>query len=90
MSEKITRENRELKFETLQLHVGQESRIRLQMQEQCRSTRHLLMYSATVIMQQHVSDWQMQVTFTDVLQTLQKMFSKNVLQHWRVELQHWQ
>ena len=25
MSEKITRENRELKFETLQLHVGQES-----------------------------------------------------------------
>lgn len=24
MSEKITRENRELKFETLQLHVGQE------------------------------------------------------------------
>ena len=42
MSEKITRENRELKFETLQLHVGQESRIRLQMQEQCRSIRHLL------------------------------------------------
>ena len=33
------------------------------MQEQYRSTRHLLMYSATVIMQQHVSDWQMQVTF---------------------------
>ena len=32
------------------------------------------MYSATVIMQQHVSDWQMQVTFTDVLQTLQKTF----------------
>ena len=27
MSEKITRENRELKFETLQLHVGQESPI---------------------------------------------------------------
>ena len=48
------------------------------------------MYSATVIMQQHVLDWQMQVTFTDVLQTLQKTFSKNVLQHWRAELQHWQ
>ena len=78
MSEKITRENRELKFETLQLHVGQESRIRLQTQEQCRSIRHLLMYSATVIMQQHVSDWQMQVTFTDVLQTLQKTFSKRI------------
>ena len=25
MNEKITRENRELKFETLQLHVGQEA-----------------------------------------------------------------
>ncbi len=46
------------------------------MQEQCRSIRHLLMYSATVIMQQHVLDWQMQVTFTDVLQTLRKTFSK--------------
>lgn len=78
MSEKITRENRELKFETLQLHVGQESRIRLQTQEQCRSIRRLLMYSATVIMQQHVLDWQMQVTFTDVLQTLQKTFRKRI------------
>ena len=48
------------------------------MQEQCRSIRHLLMYSATVIMQQHVSDWQMQVTFTDVLQTLQKTLKKRI------------
>ena len=48
------------------------------MQEQYQSIRHLLMYSATVIMQQHVSDWQMQVTFTDVLQTLQKTFSKRI------------
>ena len=90
MSEKITRENRELKFETLQLHVGQESPDPVTDARAVPIYRHLLMYSATVIMQQHVSDWQMQVTFTDVLQTLQKMFSKNVLQHWRVELQHWQ
>ena len=89
MSEKITRENRELKFETLQLHVGQESPDPVT-DARAVPIRHLLMYSATVIMQQHVLDWQMQVTFTDVLQTLQKTFSKNVLQHWRAELQHWQ
>ncbi len=63
---KITRDQRKFKFETLQLHVGQESRIRLQMQEQYRFTRHLPMYSATAIMQQHVSDLQMPVIFTDV------------------------
>ena len=51
MGEKITRENRKFKFETLQLHVGQ-----------FQSTRLLLMYSVTAIMQQLVSDWQMQVT----------------------------
>ncbi len=68
------RNDRKFKFETLQLHVGQENRIRLQMQEQYRSTRLLLMYSATAIMQQHVSDLQMQVTFTDVLQTRQRMY----------------
>ena len=65
MSKKIERKDRH-SIETLQLHVGQESRIRLQMQEQYQSIRHLLMYSATAIMQQHVSDLQMQVTFTDV------------------------
>ena len=58
MSEKITRENRKFKFETLQLHVGQ--------QEQFRFTRHHLMYSATAIMQQQDLVWQMLVTFTDV------------------------
>ena len=66
MSEKITRENRKFKFETLQLHVGQEQPDRLQMQEQFRFTRHHLMYSATAIMQQQDLVWQMLVTFTDV------------------------
>ena len=54
MGEKITRENRKFKFETIQLHEGQE--------EPFQSTRLLLMYSVTAIMQQLVSDWQMQVT----------------------------
>ena len=58
MGEKITRENRKFKFETLQLHVGQEQLT----QELFQSTRLLLMYSVTAIMQQLVSDWQMQVT----------------------------
>ena len=90
MSEKITRENRELKFETLQLHVGQESPDPVTDARAVPIYQTSSMYSATVIMQQHVLDWQMQVTFMDVLQTLQKTFSKNVLQHWRAELQHWQ
>ena len=80
MSEKITRENRELKFETLQLHVGQES------PDPVTDARAVPIYQTS----SYVLDWQMQVTFTDVLQTLQKTFSKNVLQHWRAELQHWQ
>ena len=62
MGEKITRENRKFKFETLQLHVDRNSRIRLLTQEPFQSTRLLLMYSVTAIMQQLVSDWQMQVT----------------------------
>ena len=66
MSEKITRENRKFKFETLQLHVDRSSRTRLQMQEQFRFTRHHLMYSATANMQQQDLVWQMLVTFTDV------------------------
>ena len=90
MSEKITRENRELKFETLQLHVGQES------PDPVTDARAVPIYQTSSYVFRNsdhaaaVSDWQMQVTFTDVLQTLQKTFSKNVLQHWRAELQHWQ
>ena len=90
MSEKITRENRELKFETLQLHVGQES------PDPVTDARAVPIYQTSSYVfrnSDHAAarlDWQMQVTFTDVLQTLQKTFSKNVLQHWRAELQHWQ
>ena len=90
MSKKIERKDRHFKFETLQLHVGQESPIRLQMQEQYQSIRHLLMYSETAIMQLHVSDLQMQVTFTDVLQTRLKMYSRKESQHLKAVLRHLQ
>ena len=56
---KKTRAERNLKFETLQLHVGQE------MPEQFRSTRHHPMYSATVSMQQQDLVCQMQETFME-------------------------
>ena len=49
MSNKISRKDRKLKFETLQLHVGQESQ--LQMQGQFQYTKHLHMYLKTVTMQ---------------------------------------
>ena len=62
MGEKITRENRKFKFETLQLHVGQEQPDPVTDARAVQSTRLLLMYSVTAIMQQLVSDWQMQVT----------------------------
>ena len=48
------------KFETLQLHVGQEE------PDPYRFTRQHLMYLRTLHMQQQDSDLQMQVTFTDV------------------------
>ena len=48
---------RNYKFETLQLHVGQE-----QIQEQYLFIRHHLMYLETAITQQLVLDLQMQVT----------------------------
>jgi len=72
MSEKITRENRELKFETLQLHVGQES------PDPVTDARAVPIYQTS------------SYVFRNSDQTLQKTFSKNVLQHWRAELQHWQ
>lgn len=52
---KKTRAERNLKFETLQLHVGQENPIRQPEQEQCRSIRPLLSYSTTPITQQQDS-----------------------------------
>ncbi len=64
MSEKITRENRKFKFETLQLHVGQETPDPV-MQGQFRFIRLLLMYSVTAIMQLQDLVWQMPVTSTE-------------------------
>ena len=58
---KLERKDRKFKFETLQLHVGQE-----QPDPVTDARAVLLMYSVTAIMQQHVSDLQMQVIFTDV------------------------
>ena len=55
------------KFETLQLHVGQE-------QERFRFTRQHLMYSETHSMQQTDLVLQMQVTSTEDLQTQLRMF----------------
>ena len=48
------------KFETLQLHVGQEE------PDPASDARQHLMYLRTLHMQQQDSDLQMQVTFTDV------------------------
>ena len=56
---------RNYKFETLQLHVGQEQPDPETDAEQYLFTRHHLMYLKTAIMQQHVSDLQMQVTFME-------------------------
>ena len=67
MSEKIKREDRKFKFETLQLtRRPGTAQTQSQMQEQYRFTRHHHTYSTTATMQQHVSDLQMQVTFMDV------------------------
>ena len=82
MSKKIERKDRNFKFETLQLHVGQEES---GSGYRCKSSTNLsdifLCISATAIMQQHVSDLQMQVTFTDVLQTRQRTYSRRESQH---------
>ena len=81
---------RNYKFETLQLHVGQEQPDPVTDARAVPIIRHLLMYSETAIMQQHVSDLQMQVTFTDVLQTRQRTYSRRGSQHLRVVPQHLQ
>ena len=84
---KITRDQRKFKFETLQLHVGQEQ------PDPVTDARAVPIYqtsSATAIMQQHVSDLQMPVTFTDVLQTRQRMYLRRGSQHLRVVPQHLQ
>lgn len=52
----MSREERKLKFETLQLHVGQENQIQQQMQEQYQYIRQHLMFSKIVHMQQQDLD----------------------------------
>ena len=84
---KITRDQRKFKFETLQLHVGQEQPDPV---TDARAVPIYQTYSATAIMQQHVSDLQMPVTFTDVLQTRQRTYSRRGSQHLRVVRQHLQ
>ena len=61
MSEKITRENRKFKFETLQLHVGQET------PDPVTDARAVPIYqtSVTAIMQLQDLVWQMPVTSTE-------------------------
>jgi len=66
MSEKITRENRKFKFETLQLHVGQEKPDPVTDARAVPIIRHHLMYSATATMQQQDLVLPMQVTSMDV------------------------
>ena len=89
MSKKIERKDRHFKFETLQLHVGQES------PDPVTDARAVPIYqtssySETAIMQLHVSDLQMQVTFTDVLQTRLKMYSRKESQRLKAVLRHLQ
>ena len=87
---KITRDQRKFKFETLQLHVGQEQ------PDPVTDARAVPIYQTSsyvfrnCIMQQHVSDLQMQVTFTDVLQTRQRTYLRRGSQHLRVAPQHLQ
>lgn len=81
---KKTRAERNLKFETLQLHVGQEIRTQLQMQEQYQFTRLHHMYLETVNMPQQDLVLQMQVIFTADLQIRQRMYLKRELQHLKV------
>ena len=66
------------------------SLIQLQMQEQFQSTLHHHMYSITASTLLTDSVLKMQVTFTDVLLTQQKMYLKRELQHSKVVQQHLQ
>lgn len=60
-----TLKERKLKFETLQLHVGQEEPDPVTVQEQFRFTRHLPTYSTIQSMQQTVSVCVTQEIFTE-------------------------
>ena len=71
-------EDRNLKFETLQLHVGQEQ------PDPVTDARAVPIYSITASTLLTDSVLKMQVTFTDVLLTQQKMYLKRELQHSKV------
>ena len=85
---KKTRAERNLTFETLQLHVGQETRLR--MQERYQSTRHHHSYSTTHSMQLTDSHSRMPATSTEDLQIQQRMYLREESRPSRVALQHWQ
>ena len=78
-------EDRKLKFETLQLHVGQEQPDPV---TDARAVPIYLTSSYVFRNSQHAADtiwsYRMQVTFTDVLLTLQKTYLKRELQHLKV------
>lgn len=71
---KLSRKDRKFKFETLQLHVGQEN------PDPATGARAVPIYQTTsyvliiATMQKLVSTFQMLVTFTVDLQTLLKMY----------------
>ena len=81
---------RNLKFETLQLHVGQEQ------PDPVTGARAVPIYqtssyvSATATMQQHALDWKIPVKSTVVWATLPRVSSNSVLRHWRAVPQLWQ
>ena len=76
-------EDRNLKFETLQLHVGQEQPDPV---TDARAVPIYLTSSYVFHNSQHAADsvLKMQVTFTDVLLTQQKMYLKRESQHLKV------
>ena len=74
------------KFETLQLHVGQESADPATDSRAVPIYQTTVMYSITLNMQQIVLDLLMQETFTVVLQTVHRTFLKRELQLWKAEL----
>ena len=86
---KKTYAERKLKFETLQLHVGQESPDPV---TDARAVPIYLTSSYVFHNSQHAADrfGLRDVTFTEDLQTRQKMYSNRESQHLKAVLQHLQ
>ena len=81
---KKSRADRNFKFETLQLHVGQETA------DAVTDARAVPMYSTIHSMPLTDLVLRMQVIFMEDLQILQRMFSRKEQQHLKVVLQHLQ